>query len=495
MTEPWLVLKFGGTSVSGPRQWRTIASLARQRLDDGYRVLLVCSAVAGVTDALQALADKAGDYAAAEVEAILDRHRQLAKELEIEAEDLMQDAGFEITRQLDLITNATDQADRYAALASLLPVGEWLSTRIGQRYLARSLSVEWVDARDALQTLPETDASGRRAWLSARCGSGPDQALAQNWRQKAPLLITQGFVAENGPGQPLGRFPASPSSTGGTALLGRGGSDTSAALLASRLEAEHIEIWTDVPGLFSADPRVIPEARLLQVLNYDEALEMAASGAKVVHSRCIRAAADADIPILVRDLARTDFSGTTIRRDDDSTAMGTEGIRSVCRQADMAVLLLQNLDTREHVGFLAWVFAQIADAGISVDLVATSETTTTVALNRTSNHLDDATLDKLAAGLRKRCAVTVYPQCSGINLVGRGARVALADIDSESGFFAEHPLLMLSQSANDLCISILTRSEDAEELLKILHEALIDKGLDAAHKSEIFGPSWQEIQH
>jgi diaminopimelate decarboxylase/aspartate kinase len=481
VTEPWLVLKFGGTSVSGPRQWQTIASLARQRLDDGYRVLLVCSAVAGVTDALQALADRAGDYNAAEVKAILDRHRQLAKELEIEAEDLVQDAGFEITRQLDLISNAADQAGRYAALVSLLPVGEWLSTRIGERYLARSLSVEWVDARDALRTLPETDTCGRRAWLSARCRSGPDQALAQNWLQKTPLLITQGFVAAN--------------FNEGTALLGRGGSDTSAALLASRLQAEHIEIWTDVPGLFSADPRVIPEARLLQVLNYDEALEMAASGAKVVHSRCIRAAADADIPILVRDLARTDFSGTTIRRDDDSTSKGTEGIRSVCRQADMAVLLLQNLDTREHVGFLAWVFTQIADAGISVDLVATSETTTTVALNRTSNHLDDATLDKLAAGLRKRCVVTVYPQCSGINLVGRGARVALVDIDSEPGFFAEHPLLMLSQSANDLCISILTRSEDAEELLKILHEALIGKGLDAAHKSEIFGPSWQEIQH
>ena len=133
---------------------------------------------------------------------------------------------------------------------------------------------------------------------------------------------------------------------------------------------DEIEIWTDVPGLFSADPQVIPEARLLQVLNYDEALEMAASGAKVVHSRCIRAAADADIPIRVRDLAHTDFPGATIRRDDASTSKGTEGIRSVCRQPHMAVLLLQNLDTREHVGFLAWVFAQISGAGISVDLVS-----------------------------------------------------------------------------------------------------------------------------
>ena len=481
MTKPWLVLKFGGTSVSGPQQWQTIASLARQRLDDGYRLLLVCSAISGITDALQALARHAEKYDTADVTAILHRYRQLSIKLAIETQDLLHEAGDEITRLLGLIARAQDQAGKYSAMASLLSVGEWLSTRFGERFLALCLPVEWVDAREALLTLPETGTSGRRARLSARCSSVADRILAHNWQQKAPLLITQGFVAAH--------------PDGGTALLGRGGSDTSAALLASRLEAEHIEIWTDVPGFFSADPRVIPEARLLQILNYDEALEMAASGAKVVHSRCIRAAADADIPILVGDLAHADFPGTTIRRDVASATIATQGIRSVCRQLHMVVLLLQNLDTREHVGFLAWVFAQISEAGISVDLVATSETTTTVAFNRISNQLDDVTIEQLAERLRERCAVTIYPQCSGINLVGRGARVALADLDPESGFFAEHPLLMLSQSANDLCISMLLRSGDAEELLKILHQALIGKGLDAVDQSRIFGPSWQEIQH
>jgi len=269
----------------------------------------------------------------------------------------------------------------------------------------------------------------------------------------------------------------------------------SAVLLASRVEAKHVEIWTDVPGLFSADPRVIPGARLLQALNYQEALEMSASGAKVVHSRCIRAAADANIPVLVRDLGRPGFSGTTIRCDDESGPKGMEGIRSVCCQPQMAVMLLQNLDTREHVGFLAWVFAQISEAGISVDLVATSETTTTIALNRVSNQIDDAMLGDLAERLRERCVVTVYPNCSGINLVGRGARIALKDIDSESGFFAEHPLLMLSQSANDLCISILLHSQDAEELLGILHRVLIEEGRDSEHEAGIFGPVWRDIQN
>jgi diaminopimelate decarboxylase/aspartate kinase len=481
VTDTWLVLKFGGTSVSGRQQWETIATLAGQRIDDGNRVLLVCSAVAGITNALQALADNANDYDADEVSVILDRHRRLSDDLEVNLDGLIDKAGKEVCRLLGQIAAAEDENSRYRDIASLMSVGEWMSTRIGERYLARTLPVAWVDARQALQALEEPETSIKRSRLSARCESGVNQLLLQSWLKKPSLLITQGFIAEH--------------PDGGTALLGRGGSDTSAALLASRLGAGHVEIWTDVPGLFSADPRVIPEARLLQTLNYDEALEMAASGAKVVHSRCIRAAADANIPVLVRDLGQPGFSGTTIQRDDRLSPKGMEGIRSVCCQSQMAVLLLQNLDTREHVGFLAWVFTQISEAGISVDLVATSETTTTLALNRVSNQVDDVTLDNLANCLRERCTVKVHPNCSGINLVGRGARVALKDIDSKAGFFAEHPLLMLSQSANDLCLSILLHAQDAEELLGILHRTLIEEDLDSEHRAAVFGPAWQDIQN
>ncbi len=479
MTDQWLVLKFGGTSVTGKRQWEAIESLARQRLDQGYRVLLVCSAMAGITNALQDLVKQADTHDGNEIIRILTRHRQLAAQLGIETEDLLGEAAKQINSALNRIAGATDKADRYAGIASLLPVGEWLSTRIGERYLAKNLAIDWMDACEALQAIAEDDLHGRRAWLSARCTSSPDPAIQNRWLAKAPLLITQGFVAAH--------------PQGGTVLLGRGGSDTSAVLLASRLEARHVEIWTDVPGLFTADPRVIPDARLLRTLDYDEALEMAASGAKVVHSRCIRAAADAGIPIRVGDLDHIELTGTTIQHIDGTSARDTEGIRGVCCKSQMAVLLLQNLDMREHVGFLAWVFAQISEAGISIDLVATSETTTTVALNMTNNHLDEVMLADLASTLQQRCEVTVFPRCSAINLVGRGARVALTRMGRVSEYFNHHPLLMLSQSANDLCISLLVHAADADELLKTLHDALIGQGLDETCKAEVFGPSWREF--
>lgn len=479
MSEAWLVLKFGGTSVSSLEQWETIAKLASERLDDGHRVVLVCSAVAGITDALQALVDHPGDNDPVALETIRQRHLLLAQELGIDADDLVTQAIELAGNLLAQMATTPDDDSKYPLLTALLSQGEWLSTKIGERFLAQRMPVEWVDVREALRALPESDLTGRRSWLAARCNSEADRQLAGKWSRKPRLLICQGFIARH--------------YAGGTALLGRGGSDTSAALLASRLTASHIEIWTDVPGLFSADPRVLPQARLLRDLSYAEALEMAASGAKVVHPRCIRAAADSNIPLLVRDLDRPAFGGTTISANGATGLQAMDGVRAVCRQPRMAVLLLQNLDTREHVGFLAWVFAQISAEGLSVDQVATSETTTTVALNRTSNQLDDVTLEKLAARLKARCAVTVYPRCSGINLVGRGARVALAHIDPDAGFFTSHPLLMLSQSANDLCISLLLRDEDAVELLTALHRSLVEKQCQAMVGDGVFGPCWQDI--
>jgi diaminopimelate decarboxylase/aspartate kinase len=464
VTDQWLVLKFGGSSVSGKKQWQAIESVARNRLNQGYRVLLVCSAIKGITNALQELADKASSRDFSMIAKILLRHRQLSVKLDFDIEDLLAQTAKQMTTIVENIADAENDIGRYSAVASLLAIGEWLSTHIGERYLARKLEIEWVDAKTALQATAEDPLHVRRTWLAARCGGGADSALQKQWQLKPRLLITQGFVAAH--------------PQGGTVLLGRGGSDTSAVLLASRLAAPHVEIWTDVPGLYSADPRQIRSARLLQSLDYDEALEMAASGAKVVHSRCIRAAAEARIQVRIGHLGHGSSTGTTIKDHGKDLAQRKEGLRCVCCQPKMAVLLLQNLDMREQIGFLAWVFSQISKVGISVELVATSETTTTIALNMISNHLDEVILTDLADNLRRRCSVTLFPRCSAINLVGRGARVALAKIDPESAFFAKHPLLMLSQSANDLCISLLVHERHAPELLESLHHSLIGDDLE-----------------
>jgi diaminopimelate decarboxylase/aspartate kinase len=467
VSEKWIVLKFGGTSVAGRKQWDTIASIARARQAEGFRVLLVCSAVAGVTNQLNALAYKPDS--SRRRDELMDVHIKLSRELGVDESNWLDDADTQIQHILQNLSHDPGPMHR----AALLALGEWLSTRIGCCFLSQQFDAGWVDAREALETVPQEDVSPARQWLSAACHAAEAPGLASRWSALSPVLVTQGFVARNREGE--------------TTLLGRGGSDTSAALLAGRLSASRLEIWTDVPGLFSADPRLVEDARLLNEVDYAEALEMAASGAKVVHSRCIRAAAATKTPIVIRDLNRRSVAGTRIGRRVSQQL----GIKTVTCQKQMAVILLQNLDARFQVGFLAEVFSTFHRRGISVDLVATSETTTTVAINCESNHLGDDELHDLAEDLSQRCKVKLFQECICVNLVGRGARMALSRLQSVMTFFDDRPLLMASQSANDLCLSLLVEAEDHELLLLGAHRALIPPA--NGHTDQVFGPSWSQI--
>jgi diaminopimelate decarboxylase/aspartate kinase len=464
----WIVLKFGGTSVAGKLQWETIAALARARREEGCRVVLVCSAVAGVTDRLTALADSP---ASGEMrKGLLQIHRSLGRSLGVDEQAWLPEAEQRLDRCLhDLRQNPAPRVR-----AALLALGEWMSTRIGALYLRGCFPADWVDVREALTASVDSELSENRRWLAADCRPGADRELAGRWARMAPILITQGFIARTESGE--------------SALLGRGGSDTSAALLAGRLGAERLEIWTDVPGLFSADPRRIESARLLARVDYAEALEMAASGARVVHPRCIRAAAATRTPVAVRDLTRRDVAGTWIV--DEATA--ADGIKAVTCRQDMAVILLQNLDARYQVGFLADVFDLIRRRGISVDLVATSETTTTVAVDCAANQLDGAELAALVGDLRGRCKVDLFADCVCVNLVGRGARKALPRLRETMKYFEERPLLMASQSANDLCLSLLVRRGDHELLLRNAHRELIPSA--NVGPGDPFGPRWDQIR-
>lgn len=466
VSDKWLVLKFGGSSVRGIEQWRAIAGRIEERRAEGFSVLLVCSALEGMTDLLEDIARSPAEQTLHD--RFMARHEQFACELEIDGREWLTKATRRLARlRADLETQSSP-----ARIADLMALGEWLCTRMGWVWLNGRFATEWVDARGLLEVQASPERSERRRWLSADCVPGADSALLAGLNGCWPVVITQGYIA----GMP----------GGGTALLGRGGSDTSAVLLGGRIGAERVEIWTDVPGLFSADPRQIPEARLLRRVDFAEALEMAASGAGVIHARCLRAAAATGTPVWIRDSARPEVGGTLI----DGAAAEADGARAVVSQPGMAVLLLQNIDPRQQVGFLAWVFSIIAGRGVSIDLVATSETTTTLALNRRANHLDDADLAALADELRARCRVELFEDCVTVNVVGRGVHRALARLQPAFADLDTKPLLMLSQSANDLCLSMLVERGAEAGLLAAAHEALIPRQAD----ERLFGPSWIELE-
>jgi diaminopimelate decarboxylase/aspartate kinase len=362
----------------------------------------------------------------------------------------------------------------FAAQAQILSLGELMSSRIGAAWLAdRGHDVSWQDARQALQSRPEPKRR-RRQYLDARCSPDADIELQERW-SGAGIIVTQGFLARNDAGQ--------------TVLLGRGGSDTSAAYLAAALEAARVEIWSDVPGLFSTDPRLVTGARLLRRLDFNEALEIAVAGGAVIHPQCIHVAKAAGLELQLGQLGSTSFPGTVISDGEDTAG---SVVKAVSLRRNMATLLLENQDMRQAVGFLARVFGLFAEHGISLDQVATSETTTTVSLDLHSNHVDLPFIEELAEQLRPHCTVKVLAPSACVSLVGRGVRQVLSDIGNSMQIFKSEPLWLASYSANDLAYTLVVPEALAEELLKSLHAELVEKNVQG--RDLYFGPDWTELQ-
>lgn len=472
--DPWIVLKFGGTSVSRRHRWDTIGRLAKKRADEqGARVLVVVSALSGVTNELTAIADGAAD-STERVAKLEQRHREFVAELELDADAVL---GTRLAALRDLLTDSRAAARSLDWQAEVLAQGELLSSTLGAAYLkSQGLDFGWMDARHWLQAsiLPNQSAWAQR--LSVSCATAPDQ----DWRrafaaQDCAMLLTQGFIARHG--------------DGGTAVLGRGGSDTSAAYFGALLGARRVEIWTDVPGMFSANPREVPDARLLTRLDYYEAQEIATTGAKVLHPRSIKPCRNAGVPMAILDTERPDLPGTSI----DDKAATVPGVKAVSRRNGIVLVSMEGIGMWQQVGFLADVFARFKKHGLSVDLIGSSETNVTVSLDPSENLVSTDVLAALSADLAEVCRVKVIAPCTAITLVGRGMRSLLHKLSDVWAMFGRERVHLISQSSNDLNLTFVIDEATADGMLPVLHAALIDSSAMPTDETSVFGPSWREI--
>ncbi|MGX5673245.1 bifunctional aspartate kinase/diaminopimelate decarboxylase [Thermomonas fusca] len=472
----WLVLKFGGTSVSKRTRWDNIGKLAAARAREfDARVLVVVSALSGVTNELTAIADGAAD--SAERVARLDaRHREFVLQLDLDADAVL---GERLAALHALLADPRAATRTLDWQAEVLGQGELLSSTIGAAYLrSQGLDIGWMDARDWLDALPPQP--NQSAWsqrLSVNCrwqGSA-------DWRvhfasQPTRLLITQGFIARH--------------QDGGTAILGRGGSDTSAAYFGALLGARRVEIWTDVPGMFSANPREVPDARLLTRLDYYEAQEIATTGAKVLHPRSLRPCRNAGVPMAILDTERPHLPGTSI----DDAAAPVPGVKAISRRNGIVLVSMEGIGMWQQVGFLADVFALFKQHGLSVDLIGSAETNVTVSLDPSENLISTDVLARLSADLAQVCRVKVIAPCAAITLVGRGMRSLLHKLQDVWAMFGRENVHLISQSSNDLNLTFVVDEAAADGMLPKLHEALIDSGAMPVHESDVFGPRWREIE-
>ncbi|MEE2755265.1 MAG: bifunctional aspartate kinase/diaminopimelate decarboxylase [Myxococcota bacterium] len=465
MKSKFVVLKFGGTSVASAERWASIAETANQRIEAGYTPILVCSALAGISNQLDTLLDAAlEDRHRPILEQVIAQHKALALSLAIDV-DWLDGALSPLRRLADgaaLIGEATPRMK-----AAAMAMGELLSTQIGARFMsAQGIPVTWIDARDHLEAAPNR---GDAAWLSAHCDDG-FCAATQDAFSKHDCLITQGFIARNEHGE--------------TVLLGRGGSDTSAALFAAKLNAERCEIWTDVPGVYTANPRDIPDARMLKLLGYDEAQEIASAGASVLHPRCLAPVRRHGIPLHVRCTQRPDLVGTIIGPNAPDTAE----VKVISARRGITLVSMEALGMWQSVGFLADVFTCFKKHGISVDLVSTSETNITASFDQITNVIVESTLDALISDLRSHCQVKVVRDCASVSLVGRHIRAILHQLGPALQVFESQKIHMLSQAASDLNLTFVVDASQADRLVGKLHGLLFGDETASPH----LGPTWRE---
>jgi diaminopimelate decarboxylase/aspartate kinase len=469
---PWVVLKFGGTSVSSVSNWHNIARVLRERIAEGLRPAVVHSALSGITDRLESLLAAAVTGAhGAGLERIESVHRDLARQLSVEPGPLFETFLAELKGLAAAIAESRAVDDR--GRAQVMAMGELLATTLGCAFLsAQGILIRWIDARSVLRAEQRAGSNVKASFLSATCDFAPDRALLAAWQSIEGVIITQGFIAAN--------------DAGDTVLLGRGGSDTSASYFAAKLAAARLEIWTDVPGLFSANPRAIPTARLLRALHYDEAQEIASNGAKVLHPRCVLPVRQYKIPLHVYATQAPGLEGTVIGADvADSAAQ----VKAIAIKKGITLVSMDSPGMWHQAGFLADAFQVFKEQGISVDLISTSETNVTVSLDPTANTLDPAALARLSAALGELCRVEILGPCASLSLLGRNIRGILHELGSAFELFQDHKVYLVSQAANDLNFTFVIDESQGERLVQQLHERLIQ----SIGSDKVLGPTWLQL--
>lgn len=468
----YVVVKFGGTSVAVPDSWRMIAKLMTAYLAEGLRPVIVCSALTGISDLLAKLVPELAlaNYYHDCLETIKTRHRDFATALGLHADDILKDDFAELER-IALGISLTQESSALLQ-ARTMSMGELMLTKLASAFLqTQGVDLSWQDARDLLCSIDNPLASVERNVLSTYCDYVPDANLRHYFDHvDRAVILTQGFIAKNSKKQ--------------TVLLGRGGSDTSAAYFAAKLQAVRCEIWTDVPGIYTTNPHLVPEARLLKSLGFDEAREIAATGAKVLHPACLDPLASNNIPLSIHCTAHPEWEGTRISND---IPLIEAQVKAISVKLGVVVISMETTMMWQQAGFLSNVFNCFKKYDVSIDLVATSENNVTVALDSTRYHYSANTLETLLNELNLYCTVDIKSPCAAISLVGRNIRTILYQLTPVFQLFKEQKIYLITQATNDLNLTFVIDETEANNLLHKIHDLLFEHPV----QPQLFGKSWQ----
>lgn len=443
-----LVYKFGGTSVGDASRIERVAELVAAA---GEPVVVVVSAVAGTTDRLSALArDRGvGKPVAEALEALAADHLAIAQDLLGDDPDRWR----AVTAALDeVVTELRDDRSATAGSAEdgdrIRATGEDLSSRLLTAALESiGHPAVRIDAREVVHT----DARFGGAEPDEERIAAAADALLRPALASGRSVVVQGFV---------GRAP-----DGRTTTLGRGGSDLTASLLGAALGAREVHIWTDVDGILSGDPRAVDHPRRLDRIGFEEAVELATFGAKVLHPGAAKYAVSRALVVRIRSTFEPERAGTLIVRDRWDPA----GVAAIAFKPGVALVQVRSHPSAIPYGFLARVFEVLTRHKLPVDLVATSHTSTAFTLDA------GAEVARATAELRVFAEVAVRTRLATVTVVGHGLLQTPGVVARVFAEVGSTPVHLVSQ-ASDVSLSLVVDDADARPLMQRLHAALIEHG-------------------
>ena len=443
-----IVCKFGGTSVGDADAVTRAAGIVKARLD--RQPIVVVSALGGATNVLIALAEQAarGQLIGAlrAVQNLRDRHMK-------ETTALLGENGEagEVSEEL------SGMFDEIASLAEALSVLGDLTPRSLDAVAAFGEQLSSIMCAAAFRALgvPAVHVDARKVMITdgqfTRAEPQPD-AIADAARQHLLPIVRDGKVPL------MGGYIGSSINGGVTTTLGRGGSDYSASLVGAALKVDGIEIWTDVDGMLSADPRVVKVAHTIEQVGFEEASELASFGAKVLHPYTIAPAVRIGIPVCVLNSRKPDGQGTLITFDAPKrpvTAIAGKSAVTLVKVRSPRMLLTE--------GFLREMFGIFERHKISVDVVATSEVSVSVTVD------DDSRLEELVGELRQLGDVAIERNRGIVALVGASLSESSDAMSRALKAIGNTRLHMLSLSATGINLTMVVGGDDVNALMQRLH--------------------------
>jgi bifunctional aspartokinase / homoserine dehydrogenase 1 len=459
------VLKFGGTSVNDAKAIGQVVSIVADQATTDKDLIVVTSAMRGITDLLidSARAAAAGDrqkYRDARM-TIIARHRDAAEALVHDLDDLgrIQEQTDERVREFERLCMAV------AILGELTDRGLAVISGLGERLLApilaaamraRGRAAEFVDAGELIVT-DDNYASAAPDMDATRAAT---RGRLLPLLQKGVTPVVTGFVAATPEGVPT--------------VLGRGGSDYSAAILGAAVDADEIQIWTDVDGVLTADPRIVPDARPLPELTYSEAAELAYFGAKVLHPKTMLPAIDRGIPISVRNTFNPRFPGTRI------VAPTTNGgnVKALTVIRGLSLVTIAGRGMMGVPGIAARTFAAVASQGANVLMISQASSEQSICFvvpdsdaARVTGGLEQTFADEIKRRLIDR--VTVERDIVIVAVVGEGMRGTPGIAARLFGALGEHKVnvIAVAQGSSEANISLVLADADAKSAVKYIHDA------------------------